>query len=196
MPILGILASSNRQGRGGGPVGAYDSLASVTIPSSGSIAEVLFAGIPTGYKHLQLRISAANNTAGIYYVAVYNGDTAQASYPRHTLYGTGSSAGSGNAINVDSSTRGAMLATPLYSTTYPSVAIADILDYANVNKYKTTRSLSGQDANGSGILNLDSSVWLNTSAITSINVRCNLAGGDAATTTYNAGSIISLYGVK
>jgi hypothetical protein len=166
------------------------------VSSNGSVAEILFAGVPQNYKHLQLRISAANNTAGIYYVAVYNNDTAQANYPRHRLFGTGSASGASSTVNVDNSTRGAMIGSPLYSTTYPGVAVVDILDYASQNKNKTTRSLFGQDANGSGIIELNSSVWLNTSAITSINVRCNLAGGDAATTTYNAGSIISLYGVK
>jgi hypothetical protein len=177
--------------------GDYWALASTTIASSGTTAEVLFTGIPANYTHLQLRISAANNTAGIYYVAVYNGDTTQANYPRHKLFGNGSgSAGAGNAINVDNSTRGAMIGSPLYSTTYPGVAVVDILDYANLSKYKTTRSLFGQDANGSGVIELNSSVWLNISPITSVNVRCNLSGGDAATTTYNAGTIISLYGVK
>lgn len=176
--------------------GAYDSLGSATITSSGSIAEVSFTGIPSTYKHLQLRLSAGNNTAGIYYVAVYNDDTAQANYPRHRLFGSGTSAGASATINVDSSTRGAMIGSPLYSTTYQGVAIVDILDYANTNKNKTTSSLFGQEANGSGVVELHSSIWLSTSAITSINVRCNLSGGDAATTTYNSGSIISLYGVN
>lgn len=178
------------------PEGGYDALASTTISSSGSIAEVLFSSIPSGYKHLQLRVAAGNNTAGIYYVAVYNGDTNQANYPRHRLFGSGSSAGSSATINTDSSNRGAMIGSPLYSTTHQGVAIVDILDYSSTSKNKVTRSLFGQDANGSGIIEMHSSLWTNTSPINSINVRCNLAGGDAGTTTYNAGSVISLYGVK
>jgi hypothetical protein len=178
------------------PEGGYDALASATISSSGSTAEVLFSSIPSGYKHLQLRVSAGNNTAGVYYVAVYNGDTNQANYPRHRLFGTGSSAGASATINTDSSNRGAMIGSPLYSTTQQGVAIVDILDYSNPNKNKTTRSLFGQDANGSGIIELHSSLWTSPSPINSINVRCNLAGGDAGTTTYNAGSVIALYGVK
>jgi hypothetical protein len=76
------------------------------------------------------------------------------------------------------------------------IAIADIYDYTSTNKHKTTRSLFGQDANGSGILEMNSSVWLSTAAITRIDVRCNLSGGDTATSKFNAGSTVSLYGIK
>lgn len=176
--------------------GGYDSLASAVITSSGSVGSVSFAGIPSGYKHLQLRLNAAENTADVYFVAVYNGDTAQASYPRHKFFGNGSSSGASGTINVDSSTRGAMLGSPLFSTTYFGSVIADILDYSNSSKYTTTRSIFGQDANGSGVIELNSSVWLNTAPVTSIEVRCNLSGGGAASSTFNLGSTISLYGVK
>jgi hypothetical protein len=48
--------------------------------------------------------------------------------------------------------------------------VIDILDYANTNKYKTMRTLSGYDANGSGNVGLFSGLWMNTAAVTSINL--------------------------
>jgi hypothetical protein len=46
----------------------------------------------------------------------------------------------------------------------------DILDYANTNKYKTVRTLSGYDLNNAtyGALRSYSGLWMNTNAITSI----------------------------
>jgi hypothetical protein len=46
--------------------------------------------------------------------------------------------------------------------------VMDILDYANTNKYKTTRALYSWDSNGSGYVEFNSNNWRSTSAITSI----------------------------
>jgi molecular chaperone HtpG len=46
-PILGIIASSFRSAAG--PDGAYDALATVTVPSGG-LASITFAAIPNTYK--------------------------------------------------------------------------------------------------------------------------------------------------
>jgi len=175
---------------------AFDSLGTVYVSSSGSVGIASFTNVPQTYTHLQLRLCVVESTADSYFLATYNSDTAQANYPRHRLWGNGASVGSNSTVNVDASTRSAMLGSPLYSTTHPGVVIADILDYANTSKNKTTMSFFGQDANGSGIVELHSSVWLNTAAITRVDVRCNLAGGGSGSSTFNAGSTISLYGVK
>jgi hypothetical protein len=45
-----------------GPFGAYDSLATVTL--SADAASVTFAGIPSGYKHLQIRAIHKPSTSG------------------------------------------------------------------------------------------------------------------------------------
>jgi hypothetical protein len=177
--------------------GAYYALGSGTIASNGTTTTVSFVGIPSNYKHLQLRLTAAESTTDAYFQAVYNGDTLQTNYPRQRLYGAGGgSAGSGGTVNVDGTTKGAMLASPLYSSTYPYIAIADILDYSSNTKTKSTRVLGGQEANGSGIVELHSSVWLKTDPIVQIDVRCNLSGGGSAGSTFKVGSIVSLYGVK
>jgi hypothetical protein len=49
--------------------------------------------------------------------------------------------------------------------------------------------LTGQDRNGSGIVEFSSGVWMSTSAITSLTFT--VAGGD-----YDTYSQIALYGVK
>jgi hypothetical protein len=176
---------------------SFDSLGTGYVVTSGVTTTISFTNIPQTYTHLQIRLCAAENTAGVYFTATYNSDTAQTSYPRNRFNtSSATSTASSSTINVDNTTSSAMLGSPLYSATYPGVAIADIYDYTNTNKQKTTRSLFGQDANNSGILEMHSSVWLNTAAITRIDVRCDKSGGDIATSKFNAGSIISLYGIK
>lgn len=191
MPILGIIASSFRSAAG--PTGAYDSLATVTVPSGG-VASVTFAGIPSGYKHLEIR-SIAKNTESASYgepsIASFNGDTTYTNYRHHYLYGNGSSASAGTVQtagwigNVIGSSCGA---TP---TSVFAVGVATILDYASTNKYKVVRNLSGHDMNGtSSELSFTSGLWLNTSAITSINITC--IGGF----NFQQYSQFALYGIK
>jgi hypothetical protein len=73
--------------------------------------------------------------------------------------------------------------------------IVDILDYANTNKYKTIRSLTGHDHNGviagiHAIVNLNSGSWRSTSAINSIVI------GVVSGTAFNQYSSFALYGIK
>jgi hypothetical protein len=69
------------------------------------------------------------------------------------------------------------------------VGISDILDYANTNKHKTIRSISGHDQNGSGFVFLFSANWRNTNAITSIKLF-------PAAGSFAQNSTIALYGIK
>jgi hypothetical protein len=64
------------------------------------------------------------------------------------------------------------------------------LDYANTNKYKTTRSIGGNDNNGSGFVSLISGLWLSTSAISNIEI-IPLNG-----TLWTQYSHFALYGIK
>jgi hypothetical protein len=186
MPILGILASSFRSAAG--PVGAYDSLATVTLSSS--TASVNFAGIPSGYKHLQVRIlgrCTGAYTGNSNIIAYFNGDTTNANYYSHQLNGSGSSAVS--TANANSYLFGRVPDNNMLSNAFGSV-IVDILDYGNSNKYKVTRGLTGVDVNGSGgEIMFTSVLWKNTNAITSITL--NLEDGNWLTN-----SSIALYGVK
>jgi hypothetical protein len=182
MPILGIMASQISGHLYDGPFGAYDSLATVTL--SAATASVTFAGIPSGYKHLQIRGISKNSTAAGGGVSVtVNGDTTN--YSWHRLYGDGSSA---SAYAEPNSTMFMQINQTLSTDTAFGTSIIDILDYANTNKYKTGRALHGWDTNGAGNAILTSGNWRSTSAITSITLTPN-----ANFVTYTQ---FALYGVR
>jgi hypothetical protein len=171
------------------PAGAYDALASVTVPSGGA-ASVTFAGIPTGYKHLQIRGIIRSTNAGTDGNARlrFNSDTGT-NYRFHFLGGSGS--GSGYAGDSGAVSFGyAGLSSAASSTSgVMGVQVIDVLDYANTAKNKTVRVLTGVENNGSGFIELDSSLWINTSAITSVSIFFT-SGSIAQNSTF------ALYGVK
>lgn len=181
-PILGILASG-MSGNLWAPGKDYDSIATVSVGAGGS-STISFTSIPGTYRHLQLRIlSQTNNTAqfsGI--VTQFNSDSTLANYYRHDLYGNGTSPGASAAQQ-----------RPLiYSGAGPQfgVGVVDILDYANTNKYKTVRGISGTDQNGAGLVALESGLWQNTGAITRIDLTPDSG------TAFIQYSHFALYGVK
>ena len=180
MPILGIMASQI-SGHLWAPAGAYDALATVTLSASAS--SIIFAGIPSGYKHIQLRTMCfgSNNQENLY--IRFNNDTGS-NYARHYLLGDGSSVSASNTVP---DTGGVFSNTSTASAPY--ISICDILDFASSNKNKTLRALSGRDTNGSGDIALRSSLWNNTSAITSLNIYAGVG-------TLSSGTTVALYGVK
>jgi hypothetical protein len=165
-------------------VGVYDNLAAA---NPGGVNTITFSGIPSGYKHLQVRMSMIGASGGSLIVANFNFDTG-ANYTWHSLQGQGTTAttynGTGNSY---SRWFGRDVGT---SSTAPTVLVADILDYANTNKNKNVRVLSGMDANGSGEVGLSSSLWINTAAITSITIKTH------DSVNFASGTSIALYGVK
>jgi len=182
MPILGIMASSRPAFE---LVGSYDSLATVTL--SANTASIEFAGIPSGYKHLQIRGSMIGASGGSLIVGNFNSDTG-ANYTWHELNGAGSSAAAYNGLSVSYSRWfGRNVGT---SSTAPTGMVVDILDYANTSKNKTVRVLAGMDANGSGEVSLTSSLWLNTTAISSITIKTH------DSVNFASGTSFALYGVK
>jgi hypothetical protein len=186
MPILGIWASSFRSAAG--PVGAYDALATVTVPSGGA-ASIDFVGIPNGYKHLQIRGIVKSTGGGTEDLRMQlNGVTSN--YGVHGLYGTGSGTPTSN-----SGTSQAAIVQPYNvvvfngATSIFGAAIFDILDYSNTNKYKTVRTFGGQDSNGSGLVGLFSGLFQDTSAVTSIKLF-------PTSNNFAQYSQFALYGVK
>lgn len=154
---------------------AYDPGATFLIDSvtvgAGGAASIDFTSIPSTYQHLQIRVSARGTTAATdqeQYIT-YN-STSTNYYSAHILYGTGSSALSTVSTYSSVNLVPRLVAASSTASTFSSY-ITDILDYANTNKNKTIRSLGGFDANGSGEIDLMSGLWMNTSAITSINIR-------------------------
>jgi len=182
MPVLGIIASQI-SGHLTLPT-SYDSIATTTLGSS--TASVTFSSIPATYTHLQIRANVLGPSGGYDFLCQINGDTAT-NYNFHYLAGTGAVAASG----AGTTTAFINLANNFtQGTTIPGVAVVDILDYANTNKYKTTRALAGADANGSGWLQLGSGLWRNTAAITSITIYL------ASSQSFSTNSSFALYGLK
>jgi hypothetical protein len=192
-PNLGIIASSI-SGHLFTLVGNYDALGTVTVPSGG-LSTITFAGIPSTYTHLQIRAFVKTNR-GTYgrdeFSLQFNSDTAS-NYSWHTLYGDGGTAlayGIGSDTKIDAGYIAGGAGTSMFGA-----GVVDILDYANTNKYKTIRSLTGHDHNGviagiHAIVNLNSGSWRSTNAINSITI------GVISGTAFNEYSEFALYGVK
>jgi hypothetical protein len=181
-PIPGIIAS---QITGHLSTNSYESIATVTVPSGGQ-SSISFNSIPSTYKHLQIRFIARGLSGGAIYTQ-FNGDTAT-NYSAHNLNGDGATAAaqSQTSTNTPLIIRNGGISTTANIFT---AGIVDILDYANTSKNKTLRSLSGQDLNGSGLIELASNAWYITSAITSITMTQNGTG-------FAQFSSFALYGIK
>jgi hypothetical protein len=173
MPILGIVDSSRRTG----DTGAMIPLQVLTVGAT-SVSSITFSNIPSTYAHLQLRCF---NNGGVGTV-IFNNDSGS-NYSRHYLWGEGVTVLSG----ANTSVTGMGIIDYTGTSGIFSVNIVDILDYANTNKYKTVKSFSGTDTNGSGSVLLYSGLWQSTNAINTITI----SGGTA--TQYSS---FALYGVK
>lgn len=152
---------------------------------TGSVIGITFSNMPQTYKHLQIRgIAAASAGQGR---IRFNSD-ASTNYSIHSLYGTGAAAGANNSADTDAIffQRNSSLASA--ANVYGGVII-DILDYTSTNKYKTTRSLAGFDANGSGEIDLESGSWRSFNPIETITIFSSNAN-------FNQYSRFSLYGIK
>lgn len=165
-------------------VGFFDSIQTATAASGGS-SFLEFTNIPTGFQHLQIRGYWLNSTSGTTIGMQFNGDTG-ANYKNHYLYSDGSSTTAG----VGSSSTTIQIGYKLSNTnTFPDTTVVDILDYTNTNKYTTVFSFDGSDQNGSGHVEMESGLWLNTSAITSIKI----VPGSGTISQY---TVFALYGIR
>jgi hypothetical protein len=173
-------------------VGNYDALATVTVPVGG-VSSITFAGIPTtGYTHLQVRCiaRATSGSATDNWYLQLNGDTAT-NYSQHFIYGNGSVTSASGSANISIPNMGLLPSTANTANAF-SASVVDILDYTNTNKFKTMRSLSGYDNNGTdGYMFLYSSNWGSTAAVNSI--KFTPVSGSGSFAQY---SQFALYGVK
>jgi hypothetical protein len=178
-----------------GPFGSYDALSSVTVGAT-AVPSVTFTGIPNGYRHLQIRgISRCSRAIASTNVLIirFNDDATTGNYwSTHNLQGDGASAYTQQIQTVGAvgiwggvSTGGSAA-----SNTFGSM-ITDILDYANTNKNKTTRSFQGSEDNAAnGIVGMISGLWVSTNPITSITLLDNTGHNFVQYSSF------ALYGVK
>ena len=159
----------------------YEPIATQTLASATST--ITFSSIPATYTDLRVVVVATIANAGYDVVMRFNSDTGS-NYAFHFIYGTGAS-----ALAAAASTQTSMVMGTTPDATYPCVAVVDILDYANTNKYKTVRTLAGIDRNGSGYVYLQSGLWQSTAAISTITIN-------SPTGNYNQYSSFALFGIK
>ena len=182
--LIGIIASS-----GGVAGGDYESIATVNVGSGGS-SSITFSSIPSTYQHLQIRgFHRTSNTGSSNWHALirFNSDSGN-NYTYHGLRGDGTSA---VAYAAASQSFGLSIISGDDANTALAWGggIVDLLDYANINKNKTFRTSTGFEENGSGMVELLSGLWINTSAVTSITLY-------PSTGTFLQNSSFALYGIK
>ena len=162
----------------------YEAIATVSVTTATD--PVTFSSIPGTYTDLVAVVSPVA-TAGNYDLSIrYNSDT--------------SSNYSWTAILFNADNSGAAYSTRGTSTTFiptltniatvnPYPAIIHIQNYANTTTNKTSISRIARETYAvSEVVGL----WRNTSAITSVSFT--LTGGGS--TTFKAGTVITLYGIK
>ena len=171
---------------------SYESIA--TFTAAGGETSLTFSSIPATYASLQIRgIYRDQYTANPYSAELrvrFNSDSG-ANYVSHWLQGDGSTAAGqsntgANQIKIISAGVADAVSANIFG-----VSIIDIHDYASTTKNKVTRAFAGANDNTSSTefkVSLDSGLWLDTSAITSISLL--------APNNFKAGSTFSLYGIK
>jgi len=165
---------------------AYESIASAT--GTGSSGTITFTSLPSTYASLQIRCNILASASNEFVSLQFNSDTGS-NYTRHSLQGIGTSAVADGAANSSSINLDGNYWGP--QSTYPTVLIIDILDYASTTKFKTVRVFNGQDNNSNrSQVGLCSGLYRSTSALSSIAI--NISGGINFTTD----STFALYGIK
>ena len=164
----------------------FYSIATQTVGAGGA-SSVTFNSIPSTYTHLQIRGIVREASGGFDQAFMQLNSDTGSNYATHNLNGNGSAAGAGATASTTSMSVAAIPGSNQTASIFGATVI-DILDYANTNKYKTVRSLSGTDNNGSGYAWFASGLWQNTSAVTNITIF----------STYNfvQYSQFALYGIK
>jgi hypothetical protein len=178
----------------------YESIASTTIGAGGQ-ATITFSAIAGTYKHLQIRAitKAVSATAGGAALFLRMNSDSGNNYSIHQLYGSGSGSGSAAADSSISyafvgNNGGFQSLTVGDGASMYSAHVIDILDYANTSKYKTVRALHGRENNSTtGRIMLESGLWQNTAAITSLSFT--MRDGTAASNIAQYSSF-ALYGIK
>ena len=184
---FGVLSAAGAEV---GVAGDYQLIATTILGTT--TADVVFdvSSLGSTYKHLQLRY--AGRGSGAYFEAGirtrFNADTGN-NYAAHFLLGNGSTVSSGLYLSTSISAGLTGLISGADSTANVFYSgYVDLLDFASTSKNKTTRALSG-GTGGANRIDLHSTVWMNTSAVTSWTIF-------PSTGSFVAGSRFSLYGIK
>ncbi|CAB4148197.1 hypothetical protein UFOVP696_21 [uncultured Caudovirales phage] len=162
--------------------------------SAGSTSTFTFASIPSTFSHLQLRLtgrSVSNQSTPYDAVITVNGAN-PTTFIAHRLSADGGSVTSASVTSDNVFRSPLCIPNAFHTANVFGSVIFDFLDYANTSKNKTVRIISGYDNNGgsspaAGWVNLVSSAWFDTSAVS--NIQLFTFGNWAA------GSRADLYGI-
>lgn len=173
----GILAS-----------GAFESIATAT--GTGSSGTITFSSIPQNYKHLQIRLNGRCSSGAITDCYIrYNSDTGS-NYTQHWIFALD---GGGPYTSASGARSPFSIGYVQGYDTYPTTAsIIDVHDYSSTSKYKTTKFITGgdeQQTTSQGSIVIGSGLWMNTNAITSIDIVL-------ASSSWSSSSKFALYGIK
>jgi hypothetical protein len=162
--------------------GAMVPISSVVVSTTGS---VIISSIPSTYQDLMLVVSARTDSSGLTSALLrFNGDTGS-NYSSTMLLGNGTSATSERYSNESFVRVGYAIGSSQLASAYASQCI-HILNYANTSTNKTVIARDASDTNGSGITQLSTGLWRNTSAISTIWYATSLV----------AGSTVTIYGIR
>jgi hypothetical protein len=170
---------------------AYELLESVVL--GGSQSSVTFSNLNSAYgseyQHLQIRMTlrTTRSNSADFIKLTFNADTT--GYARHGLYGNGSSVVSYGLTDIISTVD---IPGGSAGASQFGAVVMDILDPFETTKNKTTKSLGGSSGSVSRV-QLDSGLWIDTGAISSIKLESGNASEGANLAT---GSRFSLYGIK
>lgn len=166
---------------------------SISVTGS-SVSTLDFTNIPQTFKHLHIkaytRMQASQNVPYDLTITVNGANPTQFAF--HRLSGNGATASSANYTNDTLFRVPLVVPNAFHTSNVFGSALIDILDYSATTKGKTLRALGGQDVNGgtepaAGWINLTSSMWNSTSAITSLTF--------ASFGNFAIGTRVDLYGL-
>lgn len=182
--LLGVL-NSQVEAAGGG---SFDLLETTLISTNTASVTFSSLGSYSAYKHLQIRytVRASADTWVELWLRMNNSSSGE--YARHQLRGTGSQVNSEASSASDTKIMIGQAAQTATTQAYYA-GVIDILDFGSSNKNTTTRGLTGYTANGYDDVRLNSGLWNNTAAVTSLTIL-------PASANLASGSRFSLYGIK
>jgi hypothetical protein len=155
----------------------YEPIATQTLGSTS--ASVTFSSIPSTYTDLVLVADFAASAGGVNNGITFNSDTAS-NYSETDLGGNGTTPSSGKATSASY-----IRAGYVDTTSERALSIINLMSYSNSNVFKNVLIHWNSDS----YVFIRAATWRNTNAITSIT---NTAIGS----TFTAGSIFTLYGIK
>lgn len=169
---------------------SFDLLQTTILNSS--TASVTFSSLDTlaaGYAHLQIRVSI-RSTDGNTLRLRFNSDSGN-NYTQHAFQTSGGNPSASQSTSTDRIRAVFPAANTGNISNVFSAGIIDILDFSNVNKKTTVKTLNGnwEALNYNSILNFTSGLWNNTAAVTSMTFTIDSLNLDT-------NSRLSLYGIK